>query len=80
MVDSHICKTRDEINQTTDETKAGIGIKDIPLDARNKRLGSSSKKGGIKSNTKSLDESAKKIFKPKKKDDPFDSSNFKLGF
>jgi hypothetical protein len=76
MVDSHICKTPDEIKNETD---VGIGVKDIPEEVRNRKIGSSSKKPTFnKVNVKPLDDGIKKALKPNKKDDPFNRDNWRF--
>lgn len=74
MVDSHVCKTPDEIKNETD---VGVGVKDIPEEVRERKLGSVSKKSTFgKVNVKPLDDGIRKALKPNKKDDPFNRDNW----
>ena len=79
MVDSHVCKTNDEINSHRGELDSGVGVDDFPEEVRKKRIGSSSKKN-LSSDNKlhndNLDKAIKKVFNPKNKDDPFRSENW----
>lgn len=77
MVDSHICKTPNELLKTEGEMDSGIGVKDIPEQVRERKLGSSSKKTTFnKVNTKPLDDGIRKAIKPNKKNDPFNRDNW----
>jgi len=79
MVDSRIYKTTDEQNATTDELSFGIGIDDIPKNIRDEKIGKSTGFNLGKVNVKPLDDRMRTFLKPKKKDDPFDKSNWKMG-
>ena len=76
MVNSHVCETNEEINAHKGELDSGVGVDNFPEEVRKKRIGSSSKKGMGKVNTKPVDDNIKKIFNPKNKDDPFRRDNW----
>lgn len=80
MVDSHVCKTPNELAKHDGEMDMGIGIDNIPEEARKKKIGSGSKANMTSINKRvdydKLDKPIKKLFNPKNKDDPFRTENW----
>lgn len=63
MVDTHVCKTEAEINATSDDLDAGVGVDNL-INATEE------------ANKKKKNKDHDVVFNPKNKDDPFRRENW----
>jgi hypothetical protein len=62
LVDTHVCKTEAEINATSDDLDAGVGVDNL-LD-------------GVEEANQKKKKNTDTVFNPKNKDDPFRRENW----